>query len=172
MKTITKKDLIALLDDIKGATFATIVTDTDARLKKTGNPFRGPVRKVSTVNVTLGFQYESSVNRQRAREDAEPDFKAEPRQWGKRVTPILVMHKGRIYLETKVERSQARYVDAAGWTLDNTEVRPFLPSRGKSRQGVNREVIVRDYSLDSIRSISMKGEQYILIAQPKLAPSR
>ena len=161
---ITQPALVAMLSGIRGATFATLITETDSRLKKTGNPF-GQVQKVSRVNVTLGFQYEAAVNRQRVREDAEADFQAMPRQWGNRIPgTFLVEHKGKLYLETKVERSLGcAYVDAKGRELTREEVEPFLPSRGASRQEVEKEILVRDYALDSIRSIACNGETYMVM---------
>lgn len=164
MVFIDQKQLLALLSDIRGASFATIITETDARLKKTGNPF-GSVVKLSRVNVCLGFQYTAAVNRQRVREDAEPDFEARPRQWGERIQgTVLVEHRGKVYLETKVERSLSHQYFRAdnGTPLSDEDVRPFLPARGKSRQDVEREIIVRDYRLDSIRAIVMGGETYML----------
>jgi hypothetical protein len=173
MKAITQSALIGLLNGIKGATFATLNTRTDAKLKKTGNPFAMPVTKESRVNVTLGFQYEAAVNRQRTREGTEADFEARPRQWGERVPgTFLVTHKGRTYLETKVERSVETpvYRDANGVELDPEAVKPFLPSRGGNRQGVEREIVVRDFALDSILAIRMKKEDYIIL-QPATVPA-
>jgi len=171
MKAITQASLIDTLNDIKGATFATIITETDARLKKTGNPF-GPVRKVSRVNVCLGFQYEAAVNRQRTREESEADFEARPRQWGERVSAMLIGHKGRTYLETKVQKSLGvTYIDANGRELSADEVRPFLPARSKSRQEVASEIIVRDYALDSIRSLTFGGEEYVMLQEVATAPA-
>lgn len=175
MKAITQKALIETLNDIKGATFATIITETDARLKKTGNPF-GPVRKVSRVNVCLGFQYEAAVNRQRTREESEADFEARPRQWGERVSAMLIGHKGRTYLETKVQKSLGvTYIDATGKELSKEEVAAFLPARSKSRQEVASEIIVRDYALDSIRSLTFGGEEYVMLQEveaPAIAPAK
>ena len=118
MKLLTTVALATKLSEIRGATFATLICETDARLKKTGNPF-GQVQKVSRVNVCLGFQYEAAVNRQRTREGAEADFESAPRQWGSRIPgTFLVEHKGRTYLETKVERSlEHAYITADGREL-------------------------------------------------------
>lgn len=171
MKIITRERLLLMLTEIRGASFATITTRTDARLKKTGNPF-GHVEKVSRVNVTLGFQYAGSVNRQRIREDETPDFVAMPRQWGERSphTPILIQHKGNLYLETKVERSLSHeYRAEDGTILTDEQVRPFLPSRGQSRQEVEKEILVRDYALDSIIGISFKGEEFMVAPMRKEA---
>lgn len=164
MKALTATTLIELLGTVKGATFATLITETDARLKKTGNPF-GDVRKVSRVNVTLGFQYENAVNRQRTREGTDADFEAAPRQWGERISPMLIGHKGKTYLETKVERSLGyTYLDATGKELTPEEIAPYLPAKSaNSRQETEKEILVRDYALESIRSLSMGGEQYVML---------
>lgn len=165
MKALTTTALVALLTSVKGATFATLITETDARLKKTGNPF-GPVRKVSRVNVCLGFQYESAVNRQRTREGTEADFEAAPRQWGQRQPgTMFVEHKGKLYLETKVEKSLSHiFMDANGKELTPEEIAPYLPARSESsRQETDKEIIVRDYALESIRSLALKGETYVML---------
>lgn len=165
MQVISKESLVSLLNGIKGATFATIVADTDAKLRKTGNPF-GEVRKLSRVNVCLGFQYEAAVNRQRTREGSEADFEVAPRQWGNRISgTFLVEHKDRIYLETKVEKSlNHQYFTADGRMLTDEQVAPFLPARSASnRQETAKEIMVRDYALDSIRSLAFGGEVYLLL---------
>ena len=165
MKALTQAALVAVLAEVKGATFATLITETDSRCRKTGNPY-GNVRKVSRVNVTLGFQYAAAVNRQRTREGAEADFEAAPRQWGVRLPgTMLVEHKGKQYLETKVERSLGhQYFSETGQALTDAQVAPFLPVRsGPGRQDVEKEIMVRDYSLDSIRSLAFKGEQYVML---------
>jgi len=165
METITKAVLAALLNDIKGATFATLVTETDPKLKKTGNPF-GKVRKVSRVNVCLGFQYENAVNRQRTREGSEPDFEVAPRQWGEKISAMLVSHNGKIYLETKVEKSlDTKYLAENGQEIPSDDVKPFLPARKpNARQETEKEILVRDYALDSITAISFQGKDYVVVA--------
>ena len=165
MRTLSAADLAKLLSGIKGATFATIVTNTDARVKA-ACPFGRNVRKVSRVNVTLGFQYENAVNRQRVREGAENDFEAAPRQWGERIPgTFLVRHdSGKLYLETKVERSLGcEYFAADGSRIEADAIAPYLPSKGGSgRQDVEKPVLVRDYALDSIKGLSMKGEDFVV----------
>lgn len=164
MKLISTVELSTLLAAVRGASFATIIAETDPKLRKTGNPYVG-VRKVSRVNVCIGFQYEAAVNRQREREGSSTDFEARPRQWGERVKgTVLVEHKGRQYLETKIERTfEHTYFDASGRQLTDADVAPFLPARGASRQDVEKEILVRDYALESIRAISFKGENYVVM---------
>lgn len=165
MKTLSVSDLAAFLSGLKGATFATITTDTDARVR-VACPFGRNVRKVSRVNVTLGHNYTNAVNRQRVREESTPDFQAAPRQWGERIPgTTLVRHpSGKLYLETKVEKSLGcEYRDTAGNLLDSEAVKPFLPKRGETRQDVEKEIIVRDYALDSIRHVKVAGEEFLIV---------
>lgn len=157
---VTKGDLVAYLSGIRGATFATMLTETAPKLLKTGNPFKD-VRKVSRVNVCLGFQYAKSVNRQREREGDIADFEAAPRQWGVRIPgTVLVKNEktGMLYLETKIEKSlDHRYIDAKGTAIPDDLIAPFLPAKSESRQHVEKEILVRDYSIDSIREIHVNG---------------
>ena len=111
---------------------------------------------------------QASVIRQRAREGLTPDFEALPRKWGVRLpgTP-LIAHDGMLYLEVKVERAlDQRYETVDGKSLDGIAVGTFLPSRGPSRQGVSREVILRDYGLASIVSIRLGGVVYLVRDNP------
>jgi hypothetical protein len=164
MRTLTRNELIGFLTGIRGATFATLTTETEPKLLKTGNTL-GTVRKVSRVNVCLGFQYEAAVNRQRVREDGTPDFESAPRQWGERIPgTVLVSHKGKTYLETKVEKSlDHKYLGTNGTVLADELIAPFLPKKGATRQGTEKEIIVRDYDIGSIRHVSCKGEEYVIV---------
>jgi len=57
MKQVTVSEFIGVVSLLPGAQPATLTTYTDARLRKTGNPF-GAVRKLSRVNVMVGSDYE------------------------------------------------------------------------------------------------------------------
>jgi hypothetical protein len=138
---------------MKGSTIVTLHTDTKPAMIVTGNPYVA-ARKRSTVNGVINWIYETVVNRQRIKEELEPNFKAFPRKWGQRIkgTP-LVEHKGNFYLEMKVEKSHAHYYIGTE-PLESNLVIPFLRPLGKSRQGVEKEIILRDYALESIKGIT------------------
>jgi hypothetical protein len=142
---------------IKGAMILTIEAETLPQMRKTDNPYMG-TRKVSSVNGVINWVYEIAVNNQRLREDKEADFTAFPRKWGKRIkgTP-LVEHKGKFYLEMKVQSAKAHYVHGDA-EIDVSELIPYFYERSKSRQGVDKEVILRDYALENIRAIRWGGE--------------
>ncbi len=173
MATMTKADLVSTLLTRKGAFFATIVAETDPRMKKTGNPYVGAM-KLSRVNGLFNWIYGNAVNRQRVRENQPLDpageveyFEPHARKWGNRlrrpdgtVTP-LVEHKGQHYIEVKVERSLGYEYRLDGTTLDPKAVEAFLPERKEgARQEVDNPVILRDYAIESIRQITLDGIVY------------
>lgn len=173
MPTITKNQLVDRLMNLRGAKFTTIVAETDPRMRKTGNPFVGAT-KVSRVNGVVNWIYQNSVNNQRVREGQPLNqqgevehFSPEPRKWGQRlkhetghVAP-LVEHKGKHYLELKVERSLGHEYRLNGETLDSQDVAEFLPKRKEgARQKVDNPVVLRDYSIENIRQITIDGVIY------------
>ena len=171
---ITRDELIEALGlPGRGAQPVTIVTETDSRMVKkhrqTGdpNPYLGRVVKRSRVNGMVNWVYANSVNRQRGREGEEQDFTPEPRKWGERVagTPF-VAHKGALYLELKVERAVEEPVYLCdGQEIDRAQIAAYLPKRRSNagHQGVEQEVILRDYRVDSIREITFGGRHCIVV---------
>lgn len=165
MKNITRVEFCELLMGLRGATPVTITSKTEVRVPKSCQ-YHGTT-KISKVNGLANFHYEAAVNRQLTREDKSADFEAMPRQWGERLvrpdgtlTPI-VQHKGANYLELKVQNSlESKYV-FNDKELDKDVITPFLP-KSVSRQGTDKEVIVRDYKLESVLEATINGELYIL----------
>ncbi len=164
---MTRQDFVEMLKGLKGTTFATLYCDSEPKLKcpKTKNKhMQGRIRKQSTVNCTLGFIYANSVNRQRVREDKEGDFTPNKRKWGVRVpqTP-LVHHNGNWYLETKVEKVyDTRYL-LDGKVVDRSEIAEYLAQSSKQpQQELDKEVILRDYKVDSIIAATINGKQYVI----------
>lgn len=183
MPTVNTEEMANILRNLRGATPVTLETQTEPELlastrvlepdlfgglivRNIPNPFRGQVVKVAVVNGIINFYYENSVNNQRVREELPDDFVAFPRKWGQRIagTP-LVEHNDKTYLELKVERSlghEYRHRDT-GQVIPKELIRPFLKPRYPSRQGVEKEIILRDYALPNILKIRMKNEEYTTI---------
>lgn len=160
---ISRENLVSLLRGVKGAKPVTIVTETDPGKSK---KHKGICVKQSTVNGIANWHYEKAVNRQRQREGKTADFEVKPRKWGERIqgTP-LVEHKGNFYLEMKVERVlDTRYfltTDEGYVPTTKEAVADHLrPSRGAPNQGVDRDVILRDYKVESIVTLRMGGREY------------
>ena len=168
MPTINRDELKTKLMDVKGATAVSVVTVTVPQMNKKhngeANPFYGRVQKRTYRSCMIGFRYQNSVNNQREREDKDADFISEPRKWGEHVpgTP-LIEHKGKYYLECKVERVIDNHYLLDGEPADDEVVEPYLAQRkSSSRQGVDKTVILIDVSLENIETISMFGEVYEL----------
>ena len=160
--TISRAELETILRNLKGTTFATITTITEPA-QIGGSPFKTALRKVSRVNVAIGFGYSNSVNHQEKREGLAGTFEAQPRKWGVRVagTP-LVTHKGKTYLEAKVERSIGHGYLVNGRRTEKAKVSPFLRPFVKpaTQSHIERAIILRDYSLENILRVRMGGKIY------------
>lgn len=170
MKSITRSELLDLIRTRKGSCPITILANTDARSlakhrdTKEANPYRG-CRKIARVNGFINFTYENSVNNQRKREGLTPDFKAEERKWGSHEESdhvgCIVEHNGKFYLSIKGERVLERYFEYDGKRVELDS--GFLPKPKPLNQGVDKEVVYRNYAIDSIKSIKIDGEEYIIV---------
>ena len=158
---MTRLELLERLQDLRGATFATLVVNVEPSIKcpKTSG-MGGRIRKRSKVNVTLGFIYANSVNRQREREGNESDFQVNPRKWGERVKgTTLVVHKGQYYLEIQEEKVYETEYYLDGNLVEKEIVKQYLKEPApQPQQELEREVILRDYRLDSIESVTINHE--------------
>ena len=162
MLTIDTNELAERLRNVKGTTAVTLTICTVPDMNKTGNPYYGRVSKYSTLNVMIGFVYETSVNNQRCREGREADFESMPRKWGVRIqgTP-LVENKGSLYLECKIQRVLETYYTLDGDEFSAEDLQPWLrkPSQA-DRQGVDAPVVLRDIKLENILEVRMFGEVF------------
>jgi len=168
--TVTRDELVGILTERKGAQPVTITVEVKARLNKKNRetkekcPFVN-VTKVSRVNGFIGWIYTNSVNNQRGREGQKANFEAQPRKWGERLagTP-LVAHKGKLYVELKVEKALATEYFADGEKVDVEVLVPYLPPRRNEsgRQGVEKAIILRDYGLAGIKEITINGELFVV----------
>jgi hypothetical protein len=160
---ILVEQLVEMLVKNKGAKIVTLYTETEPKMRKANNPYLGVVKK-SRINGVVNFNYENSVNRQRVREDSVPDFKAEERKWGKKIngTPV-VEHKGKYYLEVKVERTLDSKYELNGQEIDSKLLAPFFYKKSVSRQEVENEVVLRDFSLDNLKALKYNGELYEVV---------
>lgn len=165
---VTRQELKDLLATQKGATMVTIISHTDPATRK-GD--KGKVVKQSTTNGVINWNYEGSVNRQQKREGGEGTFQAKPRKWGQKIEgTCLIEHKGNYYLELKVERAlKAEYFERRpdGSLVATTKeaIAAILPKKRSSApsQGVNKEIILRDYKLTNIVILRMGGKEYHIV---------
>ena len=174
-------ELQALLAQINGATFASIDTVTIPTLKGgKKNPFQGKVAKHCEGHRVMLFTnkktnaYEAKVRRHLEREGKNPDsFVLGELPWGKRLpdSPIIE-HNGKYYLQCvflksgSVEYRAKEFIDcedgtwfSAGSRVVATAIQGLNERSGSEHQGLDNEVIVRSYALDSIKALRAFHEE-------------
>lgn len=172
MTAITQHELETMLMQTARCQFVQLATVTDPDMRKRGNP-HFTARKVSIVNGVINWRYARAVKQQLLREGKRADadvFRAFPRKWGQRVkhTPLVSHIAGdegtcRLYLETKIERRVNHYFcRETGKRIDESELAPWLRDPGPSRQGTDREIILRDFALANIAELTMGGIRYAI----------
>lgn len=174
MKLLTQKEIVHLITNLSGAKPIGIEAETDAKARKTGNPF-GVILKRSRSVGFVGARYGSAVERQQLREGEAPDFDAAPLPWGNWLVPNkLIEHKGKLYLRTQTapgqrERQSAKvlsYRGESGQFLSKEDVKPFLPEKQFSVKqeaaGLVKEkqIEVRNFALDNILKLRIGGRTY------------
>jgi len=166
-QTITRSQLREKLGALKGATFVTISALTDARARKTGNPYE-IVQKLTKINGVVGADYESSVNRQLDREGKDQlTFTAKPRKWGKRISSGLVVGNDGVTFYMPIQpRNSSKPVYFATISgmrkqVSKDKIQQFLPEvKHAENQGTEKEIVYRDVGLESITAITMGGESF------------
>jgi len=179
MKAINQAQLVEILGARKGNIFAQVLSLTDSKARKTGNPY-GVILKRSAASVSIGTDYERAVNTTAEREGNANagTFKAESIWNGKGehlVPNKIVRHveTGRLYLYCQASDKQINafppsvtYETLQGETLTREQVEPFLPSKSPSAKqaefGNESERQVRLIALDNVQAIAMHGEVYVL----------
>lgn len=171
--------ILPVLQNLRGAKAVSFVAVTEPDMRA-GNPFGGRLRKMSYVNGMLNTVYARSVQRQREREQQPLDangnveqFMAMPRKWGTRLQRAdgtilpLVEHKGKHYMEVQVGKSLRHVymfdngtpVGAKGRKLVRAWLRKKVEGR---RQMVDKPVILRDYSLENLRELTIDGQTIVV----------
>lgn len=164
-RNITLAALTALLMDIKGAKFTTIVTETEPDMRKTDNPFYGRVTKRSTVNVTLNASYRNGVTKALkkagfSKTTAENVTINKP-TWGERMgSSPLIMHKGHLYLHAKLNAKPSKisytYEGAEMNAKEVKNMNTFLSAKA------HQAVPVVSIRLENIKELKLDKQHFIV----------
>lgn len=159
-----------LTENVNGATFIAISTETDPRLKGgKANPFIGHTTKVMTGANVMVFQnkrvsgYNEMVQRRLGKEGKNPDsFKLSPRTWGHRLPDMpFVEHKGSYYLEVIFLKSGEVHYEVDGVKTSEDQIQGLNKDKQEAHQGgLNDKVIIRTFKIDSIKSITVNHQTY------------
>ena len=162
-----------LLENVNGASFVGIDTETVVALTGgKGNPQKGRVTKVVTGSSVMVFQnknangYENMVERRLAAEGKDSkSFELGPRKWGTRITntPFIEHDKDgttKHYLEVIfLNAGEVNYL-LDGKPIDKVDVIGLPKPRPSGQGGLENQVIIRSYALDSIRAIRIDKTEY------------
>jgi len=158
---------------VKGTTAVTVHMDCpmDAKMNKRNNPFMGQgIVKRETLNGIIGYDYGNAVNRLAGKEGKEErETKVHP--WGDMDSQRLFrIHRKTFlpYLSMKVENVKVHgYFTPEEVAISKDDIKPFLKKKSKSstQEDLEGEVIARDFGLENITSVRMKGEEYVFITE-------
>lgn len=159
--------LVRALMQVKGATPATFVAVTDVKMNKTNNPYYNRVNKKQKSNVFINFDYAAAVNRKLLKEGKDADFVAKQRKWGEKLpgTPI-VFYKNEYYLEARFLNNEPKveYI-VDGVVTDKAVLETYLPVKdnttSKEHQGLDEEIIIRDFKVRNVHEITVNGTHYV-----------
>lgn len=150
----------------RGANIIGLVTETEPKARKTGNPFK-EIKKLVHQTVVTGAKYKEAIIKQGAE-----SFDADPLPYGKfLIENKIIIHGGEMQLRT-VYRNAPKPVKVQ-YIADGEEVakevvdKYITKSKPNAKQvlaGVTgkKEVKVRNYKLSNIKEVRMNGEKYIL----------
>lgn len=166
-KKISIQELQEILRLIRGAKIIGVTTITEPKIKK-GGPTN--IVKITRLNGVINCNYENVVNNQRVREGNEPDFVPESRKWGNRLSGLpfvsWVNKDGthNLYLEIKVQSVSSVEYKQYGKIIPYEDIKDFLYEKksGALHQGVEKEIVWRDYNVKNIISIDIDGAGYII----------
>ncbi len=174
----TLQEFVDMILARPGATAITLHSVTSQRSKMKVAWFNngsGEVYKKSRTNGMINYRYEDSINRQRVREGLEANFQAAPRQWGTRIEGTCFLeHNGHFYVTMKVQSAKSpTYVN--GPENDASEIEKpgveFWRASGRSsRQGIENQIINRDFRLDHLTAITIQGQIYDIVQGPIVIP--
>ena len=174
--TLTTKMAVDLIrQNTSGAQMVTVDLDSPmdgkGKMRTTGNRFAGKgIVKRETLNGVIGYIYENAINRMADKEGKE-EREAKGHPWGDMDEKHLFrIHRttGAHYLSMMVRSVNVHgFFRPDGTMLDEnetTELRSFVPEKKKSssQADLDGEVIARDYGMDNVTAIRMKGVEIIL----------
>ena len=160
--------LAVALQAVNGASFISIDTETDPRLKGgKSNPHKGAVKKVMVGASVMVFQnknssgYDNMVKRRLEKEGKNADsFTLSPRTWGTRIpeTPFIE-HNGKYYLEVIFLHSGDVHYELNGEVIDKADVEGLDEAVTEAKQGgLNDKVIIRTFQLESLREVRINHQ--------------
>lgn len=167
---VTLPELIEVLKKIHQARPLVVETETEPKLLK-GNPFVGPVKKISVTNCFCNFQYLEGIKNRLIREGKDPESFIGGNAWHEplkvdgKLTPLAVHRKERAKLYLRVMRLKSllapEYKDGNGKPIAAADLKPYLPEKSAyAGQGLKTPLEFLVYSMENVRSLKINGVEY------------
>lgn len=160
-----------IFQNVNGSSFVGLDTVTGVMLSGgQKNEQQGRIQKICTGLSVMVFQnknssgYENMVKRRLLAEGKNPDsFTLGNRKWGHRIpnTPFIE-NEGKYYLEVICLKPGEISYTIDGLPIDKSNINGMKVSNidDNAQGGLDNQVIIRTYSLDSIRSIRIDKKVY------------
>lgn len=147
--------------------FASVVTETEPKMNKTGNPYYGQVKKISHAVLSLGHDYESAVNNRRGKEGETKDFEAEAVSGRRHVSRMILestKNPEQKYLQVFAMSNTAPKVTyrlSDGTEISARELEPYMPKKSENTsQGLENPVRTFSYKLENVKSVTINGQTF------------
>lgn len=167
-----RETLLSRLVGLVGASFVGLITVTEPKMRKTGNPYAGKVVKVARTSGQVNFDYDGAVGRAREKEGKPAEDWQKGESWHEpymidgKYTPFCRHKKdGTLYVRVRHMGGSSVYIDKdTGEEVDKELLKPFLPDASYGNQGLDKgdEVRFVTYKLDSVRAATVKGETLVV----------
>ena len=183
MKEITRNQVIKTLTSIRGGQIGSIITRSEVKMNKRGNPYlQDLVESEKRISVLFNFDYSRAVNNRREKMGLPRDFTPAPRKWG---IPVenghIIEHNGNLYLSAQRMGGGETSYFLNGKEIDKEVIADFLPARRAENlqnlssdklEGMEQEEVekwacenvqYRDFKINSIREIRAGGQVYKVV---------
>jgi hypothetical protein len=168
---VTKEELINILSQVEKSTFINMVTYTNVRMNKTGNPYFEQIKKLTKRNYLIGNDYENRVLNNGEKEgisQEENTFEVEEMKGKVHLSKCVLKDtktgdKRYLMVELFDEvKPQVEYL----WnnqTIEFDTFKDFLVKVSESKkQPQEKKVKVNTPLIDNIKELSMNGYKYII----------
>ena len=175
IKTITKQELVSILNTIEKPTFTHIVSMTNVRMNKEKtkegnkelNPYHDKVVKLRKGNFLIGSDYEKRVQGNDTKEGGEGTFKSQESKVGVHISKCVLFNEkyNKYYLshEKFPEVKPKSEFIFEGNTIDKVLFDKWISdSKPYENQPQERKVEWTTLTIDNIKEISLQGTKYIL----------
>jgi hypothetical protein len=163
---ITKEELIKLLVSVEKASFTQLVTETEVRMNKTGNPYNKIIKK-SVGKFLIGGDYMLRVINEGKKEGIETSFETEESKLGKHISKCVLYNEklDKHYLQceyfTEVPPKVEYFYE--GNPIEKVLFESWLTKKTEStKQPQERKVKIVSYNINNIKEISLNGNKYVL----------